>query len=290
MTRPDRRIVLVHAHPDDETITCGGVMALAAAAGVGVTLVTCTGGELGEVIPSELAHLEGDGPGLSAVRDRELAAACAALGVTDRRYLGGPGAWHDSGMVASEGSILAAAPETLGPGAFAREDARPTQVAQLVDVLREVEPQIVISYDADGGYGHPDHVRAHEITEAAVEAVDPSATRVTLLATAAPHDAVVAGLDVLAHRAGLELPVPDVAGLPTVPDATIDLTIPLGTALAAKLAALRAHATQVEVRDDACDPPVYALSNGLAQPVLAVECFVHLRGPLASPVPVVSAA
>lgn len=275
-------MVLVHAHPDDETITCGGVMALACAAGDGVTLVTCTGGELGEVIPPALRHLEGDAAGLASTRDDELGAACGALGVIDRRYLGGPGAWHDSGMVATAGSILAAAPSSFSDRAFAHEHGRATQVAQLVEVLREVAPGVVVSYDAGGGYGHPDHVRAHDITVAAVAEVDPDGTAITVLATAAPHDDVAVGLEVLRRRPGLGLPVPDVAGLPTVPDATIDVRVPLGWALRAKLAALRAHATQIDVRDDDAEPPVYALSNGLAQPVLGEECFVHQRGP-ASP-------
>lgn len=274
-------MVLVHAHPDDETITCGGVMALAATARVGVTLVTCTCGERGEVIPPELRHLEGDGAGLAAYRAGELAAACAALGVRDHRYLGGRGAWHDSGMVATGDGIRAAVPETLDDRAFAREEGRARQVAQLVEVLVEVEPVVVVSYDALGGYGHPDHVRAHEITAAAVSAVDPDGTTITVHATAAPHDAVAAGLDALRGRPGLALPVPPVAELPTVPDDTIDVRVSLGSARVTKLAALRSHATQIVV-DDGGEPPVFALSNGLAQPVLPVECFVRLRGPATS--------
>src|SRR5919202_1641196 len=151
-------MVLVHAHPDDETITCGGVMALAAAAGVGVTLVTCTLGEAGEGIPPSLQHLSG--AALGEYRAGELEKACALLGVTDVRYLGGQGRWHDSGMVATHG-IFAAAPSDLASGAFSRRDAVDEQVAQLIAVLREVRPQVVVSYDATGGYGHPDHVRAH---------------------------------------------------------------------------------------------------------------------------------
>jgi len=277
-------MVLVHAHPDDETITCGGVMSLAVAAGVGVTLVTCTLGERGEVIPPELAHLEGTAA-LADHRAGELDGACAALGVTDHRLLGGRRRWLDSGMLATGEGIRAAAPaelDELSPGAFARRDAVDEQVAQLVAVLREVRPSVVISYDASGGYGHPDHVRAHEITGGAVEELDPRAEEIALYACAAPHDAVEAGLAGL-RRPWFPLPVPTVDDVPTVPDADITTRIALGAGRVAKLAALRAHATQVVVVDDGREPPGYALSHGLAQPVLREECFVLLRGPGGAP-------
>lgn len=278
MSSPDLRMVLVHAHPDDETITCGGVMALAAAAGVGVTLVTCTLGELGEVIPPALAHLEGH-EGLAEHRAGELAEACRALGVADHRFLGGRGRWRDSGMVGVGTGIHAAAPAEIGPGAFADPDALDEQVAQLVTVLEEIRPQVVVSYDAAGGYGHPDHVRAHAVTAAAVAAVDPEGTAVALYATAAAHDAVDAGLAALRRNPWLPMPVPPVEDLPTVPDATVTTRIPLGAARVAKMAALRAHTTQISVVDDGREPPAFALSNRLAQPVVREECFVHLRGP-----------
>src|SRR5262249_34383804 len=95
-----RRLLLVHAHPDDESIGTGATMATYAAQGAAVTLVTCTRGELGEIIPPELADLaDGGGDRLGEYRTGELAAACAALGVTDHRFLGGPGRWRDSGMM-----------------------------------------------------------------------------------------------------------------------------------------------------------------------------------------------
>src|SRR6202167_3387808 len=98
-----RRLLLVHAHPDDESIGTGATMAKYAAEGAGVTLVTCTLGELGEVIPPDLAHLAADADGgLGEYRIGELAAACAALGVTDHRFLGGAGRWRDSGMMGTQ--------------------------------------------------------------------------------------------------------------------------------------------------------------------------------------------
>ena len=272
------RMVLVHAHPDDETITSGGLMARAVDAGWDVTLVTCSLGELGEVIPAELKHLEGSDE-LAAHRAEELAKACAALGVTDHRLLGGPGRWRDSGMVSTGHGIRAVAPDDLAEDAFAARADVDLQVHQLTELLSEAVPDVVISYDAGGGYGHPDHVRAHEIAGGAVERVDPLGDRVALYAVVAPHDEVEAGLARLRRRSWLPLPVPSVDDLPTFPDAEITTRVVLGPARLRKLAALRAHATQISVIDDGSDPPAFALSNGLAQPVTGSEGFVLLRGP-----------
>src|SRR5689334_21303821 len=190
----DRRMLLVHAHPDDETIGTGATMAKYAAEGAHVALVTCTLGEEGEVIPPELAHLSGDS--LGQHRIGELAAACAALGVTDHRFLGGPGRWRDSGMMGT--------PQNDRPGCFWRADLdEATRV--LVDVIREVRPQVVVTYDARGGYGHPDHIQAHRVTLAAMaSAADPAygggepwdVDR--LFFTAVPRSALQAGIDRLA--------------------------------------------------------------------------------------------
>src|SRR6266702_698827 len=105
-----RRLLLVHAHPDDESIGTGATMARYAAEGVKVTLVTCTLGELGEIIPPGLAYLGADREDrLGAYRITELAAACAALGLDDQRFLGGPGRWRDSGMMGLETTPIPAA-------------------------------------------------------------------------------------------------------------------------------------------------------------------------------------
>src|SRR6202035_1135441 len=105
MSSPHRRLLLVHAHPDDESIYTGATMAKYSAEGAAVTLVTCTLGELGEIIPPSLAHLaKDDGVPLGEYRTGELAAACAALGVADHRFLGGAGRWRDSGMMGTPGN------------------------------------------------------------------------------------------------------------------------------------------------------------------------------------------
>src|SRR5438445_5878247 len=158
----DRRMLLVHAHPDDETIGTGATMAKYVADGAHVTLVTCTLGEEGEILVPELAHLAADKEdGLGEHRTGELAAAMKALGVTDHRFLGGPGRWRDSGMMGL--------PTNDDPGCFWQADLD-VAVGELVRVVREVRPQVVITYDENGGYGHPDHIQAHRVAVAAFDA------------------------------------------------------------------------------------------------------------------------
>src|ERR1700722_11375364 len=139
----DRRLLLVHAHPDDESIGTGATMARYAAEGARVTLVTCTLGELGEIIPPRLAHLAADRDGgLGEYRIGELARACEALGVSDHRFLGGAGRWRDSGMMGTPGNEA--------PGCFWQAD--PGQAAAaLAEVIADVRPQVLVSYDDHGG-------------------------------------------------------------------------------------------------------------------------------------------
>jgi N-acetyl-1-D-myo-inositol-2-amino-2-deoxy-alpha-D-glucopyranoside deacetylase len=270
-----RRLLLVHAHPDDETLTTGGTMArYAADPDTFVTLVTCTLGEQGEVIPPELALLAADAADqLGGYRIGELAAACAALGVSDHRFLGGTGRWRDSGMVLAGHGVRAAIPDQLHPRALARRDVLADQVDALTAVLEEVAPQVVVTYAPDGGYGHPDHVRAHDVTAAAVRRV-PEVAR--LFATVVGRKTLDAGLAVLTGTAGLPFRMPEADELPSVPDADVTLTLDVSAQRGARLAALAAHATQVAL---SAGPPVtYAMSNGVAQPLLDVEEFVLLAG------------
>lgn len=263
-----RRLLLVHAHPDDETITMGATVARSVALGDRVTLVTCTRGERGEVIPAALAHLAGDEEGLARVRAGELAAAMAALGVGDHRFLGeaavgadgqpAPVRYRDSGMVALGGG-RAGTPADLAADAFARADVD-TAAALLADVLRQVRPQVLATYDPGGGYGHPDHVQAHRVAMRAVElAADPAAGP-----TAGPGRAG-RGRPWRVAKVYWSVPARDQAT--TVVDAA--------AYLGAKVAALRAHATQVRVGEG-----TFALSNGVDQPLTAVECYRLVRGQL----------
>lgn len=159
---PAHRLLLVHAHPDDETISQGATMAKYAAEGHGVTLVTCTAGEMGEILVEGLEHLAADrDDGLGEHRRGELAAAMAELGVTDHRFLGGFGRYRDSGMKwHADGHAVAA--DEVHDNAFWNCDL--TEAADLlVDVIREIRPHVLVTYDEFGGYGHPDHIKAHRV-------------------------------------------------------------------------------------------------------------------------------
>ncbi len=260
-----RRLLLVHAHPDDESIGTGATIARYAAEGAQVTLVTCTLGELGEVIPPELAHLAGDGARLGAHRITELAAACAALGITDQRFLGGPGRWRDSGMMGL--------PANDSPGCFWRADVAEA-AAELALILREVRPQVLVTYDQFGGYGHPDHIQAHRVAREAV--------RLAAVPGAVPGPGERgAGPWRVAKFYATAMPrsVAGARGLPPVwvPDDQVTTEIDGTAYLAAKIAALRAHATQIAVAGTR-----FALADGRWQPVLAREYYTLLPGPAGS--------
>ena len=271
-----RRLLLVHAHPDDETITTGGTIARCAAEGVEVTVLTCTLGEEGEVIGARWAGLvAGAADQLGGYRVGELTRALDVLGVgAGPRFLGGAGRWRDSGM--------AGTPAALHPRSFVSA-AESAVLAALVSVLRQVRPQVVVTYDPAGGYGHPDHVRAHRATTAAIDAAgDPAAFPGTgppwsvskLYWTAVPRSALSpAGADTAAPPPGWRTPDDD--ELPAVDDERIDAVVDVSGVLAAKRAALRAHATQVTL---SADGTCFALSNNIAQPVLAQEHYILARG------------
>jgi N-acetyl-1-D-myo-inositol-2-amino-2-deoxy-alpha-D-glucopyranoside deacetylase len=176
MAQNMERVLFVHAHPDDESIATGGTIASLVEAGARVTVLTLTRGELGEVIPADLQHLLADTALLSAHREVELAAAMRALGVIDHRYLGDPDArWRnlpprrylDSGMRwGDDGAepLDAQAEQSLSAAPLA------SVVADIVAVIADIEPTAVVSYDARGGYGHPDHRRSHDAALAAANA------------------------------------------------------------------------------------------------------------------------
>jgi len=269
------RLLLVHAHPDDESLATGGTIArYAAAPDTSVTLVTCTLGELGEIIPPELAVLAADhADQLGGYRIGELAAACAALGLHDQRFLGGAGRWRDSGMALAGHGVRAALPEVLHPRAFAAPRALDAQVDALVDILEDVRPQVVVSYDAEGGYGHPDHVRAHDVTAKAVTRVSFVQKRYACVRGRSMLDS---GLAALAGVPDLPFRLPGPDELPSVPDAVVTTRIDVSAFRAARLAAIRAHVTQAWAHGG--PPPSYAVTNRVAQPMPDVEEFVLLDG------------
>ena len=268
------RLLFVHAHPDDETLTTGATIAHYAAHGADVRVVTCTLGEEGEVIGERWAQLAVDhADQLGGYRIIELSSALRELGVAKPIFLGGAGRWRDSGMAGTP------------PGRRQRFiDAEPREaVGALVDVIRDLRPHVVVTYDANGGYGHPDHIHAHEVTTAAVEAAagadfpgEPwQVPKVYWTVTA--RSATEAAVRELAAQA---LPAEWILAPPeelrfAYDDADIDAVIDAPDSHAAKVAALRAHLTQVTVADGgrAC-----ALSNDVALPILASEHYVLARG------------
>jgi N-acetyl-1-D-myo-inositol-2-amino-2-deoxy-alpha-D-glucopyranoside deacetylase len=266
MPEPQPRILFVHAHPDDESIGTGATMAKYAAEGAHVTLVTCTLGEEGDVVVDDLRHLAADQQNrLGEYRIGELEKACAALGVADHRFLGGAGHWRDSGMMGSATNDH--------PRSFWRADPGDA-VAELLAVIREVRPDVVVSYAADGGYGHPDHIQAHRTAWAAFgragESSEPDGFSPTrFYATATP----LSLLELAVGRGPFEQ-VSDVTqfGFGT-PDAAVTTRIDATEYLPAKLAALRAHRTQLTVDGD-----FFALSNNIGQPVSGFEYFIRLAG------------
>jgi N-acetyl-1-D-myo-inositol-2-amino-2-deoxy-alpha-D-glucopyranoside deacetylase len=170
----DKHLLLVHAHPDDESINNGATMAKYVEEGVGVTLVTCTAGEMGEILVPELEHLAADKDDtLADQRKIELEEAMKQLGVTDHRFLGGFQTYRDSGMQWHEDGHAIPA-DTIHENAFWHADL--TEAADhLVAVIREVRPQVLVTYDQFGNYGHPDHIQAHRVaTYAASLAAVPS--------------------------------------------------------------------------------------------------------------------
>ena len=271
------RLLFVHAHPDDESITNGVTIAHYVARGAQVKVVTCTLGEEGEVIGDQWAQLAVDrADQLGGYRIGELTAALQALGLDGPVYLGGPGRWRDSGMA----------------GAPARNRQRFSDADQheavgaLVAIIRKLRPHVVVTYDPNGGYGHPDHIQAHVVTTAAVSAAGSSDdypgqpwSVPKFYWTVIARSAFTAGWDALGpgdlHDEWI-VPSPEGDfGELGYPDDEIDAVIDDPDALAAKTAALRAHATQLTVGPTG---RALALSNNIALPIVAQEHYVLTAG------------
>lgn len=282
---PDRRLLLVHAHPDDETINNGATMARYVDQGAHVTLVTCTLGEEGEVLVPELEHLAADKDDeLGSHRIKELAAAMAELGVTDHRFLGGEGRYRDTGMVWNEDNEAAPPPDPR-PDTFWRTDLlQPTD--DLVRIIREVRPQVLITYDEWGGYGHPDHIQAHRVaTYAAALAAVPSYKEelgeawdiAKVYWTCMAESGLREGLRKL-RESGDETTFegmdPD-GPLPrfVTPDRFVSCVIDGRPYIDRKMNALKEHATQITL-----DGPFFALSNNVGNEVWAFEAYRLAKG------------
>lgn len=258
----DRRLLLVHAHPDDEASHTGATMIRYARQGVTVVLVTCTRGELGEIVAPDLAGLrDADPDGLAMRREAELAEALAVLGTARHHWLGGRGRWRDSGIPASD-----------NPAAFAHADFGEAVLA-MVEILRAERPQVVVTYDADGGYGHPDHIQANRVTMAAL---DPAADPDFAPELGAPWQVNKVYWTTLSRRmvqtamaAGLMSELPVVPG--SLPDEEITAVLDGREYLDAKIAALRAHRSQVDLESG-------FLAVLTKVPEFAVEHYLLVRG------------
>lgn len=272
MSRNDARLLFVHAHPDDETLTTGGTIAYYAAQGAHVRVVTCTLGEEGEVIGDRYAQLAVDkGDQLGGYRIVELTRALRALGAGEPIFLGGAGHWRDSGMAGSP-------PRRHRRLVDADMDEA---VGELVAIIRRLRPHVVVTYDPNGGYGHPDHILAHRVT---TEAISASAGNdypgepwqvPKFYWTVSSTSAMAAGLEDLVGvpHEWARVTIDDVQF--GYPDDKIDAVIDAGDQMPAKLAALRAHATQVTVAPNgrSC-----ALTNNVALPLLADEHYILVSG------------
>ncbi len=263
-----RRLLLVHAHPDDEVTGTGATMAHYAAAGAHVTLVTCTLGEEGEIHVPELAGLAAaEADQLGGYRFTELAGACAALGVADHRYLGGAGRYRDSGMMGL--------PTNNHPRAFWQADVDGA-AALLLEILREVRPQVLVTYDENGFYGHPDHIQAHRVAMRAAELADAEGLAPQKVYwTATPRSLIESGFEQFKESednpfAGVQDPEDIPFG---TPDELIAARLDARDFADEKLAALRAHATQI--------PPhswLYVLAGSFGRDFIGVEHFTLAKG------------
>jgi N-acetyl-1-D-myo-inositol-2-amino-2-deoxy-alpha-D-glucopyranoside deacetylase len=272
----ERSILFVHAHPDDECLPTGVTIARYAAEGAHVTVVTCTRGEVGEIVVDELKHLADDGEdALGEHRVTEMANAAAALGLRDHRWLGGVGRYRDSGMMGT--------PENDDPRAFWRADVDEA-VHELTKIIREVRPQVVVTYDDTGGYGHPDHIQAYRVTVAAIEAArdparypdaGPAWTVRKRYESAMPKSLLRKGFEYF-KASGDEFfnSFESADDLPFGVDDDVITTRVEGSAyLERKFAAMRAHRSQIDQ-----DGVFFALPEELRAEAFGAECFVLANG------------
>jgi N-acetyl-1-D-myo-inositol-2-amino-2-deoxy-alpha-D-glucopyranoside deacetylase len=260
--------MVVHAHPDDEVIGTGGVLARYSDEGIRTVLVTATLGEEGEIVDPELNTPEIKAR-LSAVRREELQRAIAILGVTDLEILG----YRDSGMVGTESNEH--------PDSFNKADLDEA-TGQLVQLVRAYRPQVLVSYNEYGGYGHPDHIAAHKITVAAFAAAGDGArypqagvpwAPAKLYYTNSPRRQLQSAWAQMKER-GLKTPLDnpdfDISRF-TVPDDQITTVIEIGGYLQHKLDALREHRTQIAV-----DGVFLAIPEDIRQQVFGKEYFTRV--------------
>ena len=262
------RLLLVHAHPDDETINNGVTMAKYVVLGFEVALVTCTRGEEGEILVPELAAAASDKEDrLAEIREVELAQALAALGVTRHWFLGSPHRiFRDSGMMGS--------PQNSRADVFWSADVEDAS-ALLANYIEGFKPDVMITYDEFGGYGHPDHIQAHRI---AMRGAEISAERgwdiQKIYWNIMPRSVVQQGMDAMREIGSDFFGVESIDELPFVKDDSLVHAVIDGSAYVdKKTEAMRAHRTQI-----ALDGPFFALSNSLGMQVFGLEYYTRVKG------------
>jgi N-acetyl-1-D-myo-inositol-2-amino-2-deoxy-alpha-D-glucopyranoside deacetylase len=268
-----KRLLLVHAHPDDETINNGVTMAKYAALGAQVTLVTCTRGEEGEVLVNELANLASDKDDkLGEHREIELKDAMDELGIKDFRFLGAPSKkWRDSGMMGT--------PANDRDDVFWQADLDEASI-ELVKIILEIKPQVLITYDEFGGYGHPDHIKAHLVAMRAAELAANQGWQVSKIYwNTMPRSVIQMGIEKMKEVGSDFFGAESADDLPFAkPDELVSTVVNAPEYVPAKLAAMKAHATQISV-----DGPFFALSNNLGLSVWGDEYYTLVKGEKSAP-------
>ncbi|MDQ6772845.1 MAG: PIG-L family deacetylase [Actinomycetota bacterium] len=252
-------LLLVHAHPDDESIATGGVMLKARAEGHRVVLVTATRGEVGEIHNMDEASIR---PRLAEVRTEEMRRAGEILGINRQEFLG----YRDSGMAGTA--------DNDNPASFHGADLR--QAAERVAaIIREERPDVVVTYTSDGTYGHPDHVKSHYVTVAAVDVVEAEGVAPEKLYFHAIPKSWMEQMAARAREAGQELPT-DEPGMRLIgtPDEEITTSIDVREYVERKVAAFRAHVSQ-----NAPNGFLDTMQGEILEAAMGTETFVLARGP-----------
>ena len=268
MSQP--RLLLVHAHPDDETINNGVTMAKYVAEGSHVTLVTCTRGEEGEVLVPELAHLaSAHDDKLGEHRETELRDAMHHLGVTDFRFLGAPAKkWRDSGMMGSDPNNR--------PDNFWNADLDEA-AESLVEIILETKPHVLVTYDEIGGYGHPDHIQANRVAMRGAELARERGWEIQKIYwNTIPRSIIEQGIEAMKDTGNQFFGVEKADDFPFAqPDELVTTVIYGEDFVEKKMAAMRAHPTQIAV-----DGPFFALSDNLGFKVWGLEFYRLVYGTL----------
>jgi N-acetyl-1-D-myo-inositol-2-amino-2-deoxy-alpha-D-glucopyranoside deacetylase len=264
------RVLLVHAHPDDETINNGATMALYAALGAQVTLITCTRGEEGDILTPELTHLASSATdGLGEHREIELLNSMKALGITDFRFLAqGESKYRDSGMMGTEPNNR--------PDVFWQADLEEAS-DYLVKVIDETKPHILITYDEFGGYGHPDHIQAHRVAMRASEKSNWQIQKIYW--NTMPKSVLAEGMAKMKELGSDFFGADNVDDLPFAKDDSFVTTLIDGNSYVdAKMEAMRAHRTQISL-----DGPFFALSDNLGLQIWGNEYYTLVKGVKSEP-------